>query len=641
MTEINCHTLRFCLLVMLLSLCLRANAITDSLTISNSENVIYLTESQNELIIDYSGLAIFIDSTASLSFEEIREAAFQQQFSFYPDFKNIDYSADYAYWIRLEINKDQVGSAIWLLEFYDQTIDQIIAFVPNEAGSFDVKQFGDSYRYQKREFLHKNFHVIIPELEGTQTFYFKIRSEKFADIRVAVRSLKKFVYYSLNEYFLYGIFYGMILIICFYNMLMYSAIREIKYLYYTFYLLCVAIYAMCLDGIAFQYLWPNSPTWNQYSTAVFLYAVIIGAIAFSRKFLRTATVMPWHDKVLKGLIVARTIYFIIALREGQLLLDLRSIEIIPLGFIFYTGILALMKGYQPARFFVMAYGILFLGFMIKGLIYLNIIPFGITTYYTLHFAFLLEMLFLTFALADRVRILKRNRDRAHKRIIKQLEVNAQLREKVNRELEEKVISRTTEVNEKNRLLEETNNKLIIQSKEINQINSLLDLDNWKLKNNLKEVLKDRVFPKKLSFKEFKDIFHDDIACLKYLYKLKWQGGYECKKCSNDKSFEGSKAYSLRCTKCGYDESVTSHTIFQGVRFPINKAFYILYTVMIQDHKLTIDQLSEMLDLRRNTVWAFKKKIKEAIKNNEFAPEFAAADWQNIMIDFGTKITKTG
>lgn len=596
-----------------------------------------LSSIENELIIDYQGLEILIDSSASWNYAQVSSIKFADKYLTYPDFKNKDYSPSFAYWVRLKVkSRTQVGR-VWLAEFYDQSIDSIDVYLEKELGRVELNSFGDAYQYQNREFLHKNFHLIIPNNEEVQTLYIRIRSSKFADIRIALRSLNRFVYYALNEYFLYGIFYGMILIICLYNILMFFAIWERKYLYYTFYLLCVGVYAMCMDGISYQYLWPSYPRWNELAAPVFLYLLIIAAIAFSRKFLRTKTKLPFHDKVLKGFIVFRTLYFIIAMWEGQVLLDIRSIEVLPLGFVFYTSIVSFQRGYRPARFFIIAYGILFLGFIFKGLIYLNVIPFTIVTYYSLHIAFLFEMLFLTFSLADRVKILKNNRDRAYKRIIRQLEENAKLREKVNKELEEKVKLRTAEIDEKNRLLEESNLKLTLQSKEINQINSLLDLDNWKLKNNLKEVLKDKVFPKRIDFEEFKTIFPNDLACMKYLAKLKWEEGYQCRKCKHGSFCDGSKPQSKRCTKCGYDESVSSHTIFQGVKIPLNKAFYILYSFMNREEKLTLDQLSEMLELRRNTVWHFRKKIQTAIKNEGGSPEFSARNWQIIMIDLGDKL----
>lgn len=68
------------------------------------------------------------------------------------------------------------------------------------------------------------------------------------------------------------------------------------------------------------------------------------------------------------------------------------------------------------------------------------------------------MLLLTLALGDRVKILKETKDQALRRSLRQSEANAKLKDKINRELEEKVAERTKELESKNRLLEEYNKK---------------------------------------------------------------------------------------------------------------------------------------------------------------------------------------
>jgi len=126
------------------------------------------------------------------------------------------------------------------------------------------------------------------------------------------------------------------------------------------------------------------------------------------------------------------------------------------------------------------------------------------------------MLFLTFALGDRITILKDNRDRALRRIIHQHEVNMTLKDKVTLELEQKVAERTTELNNKNVELEEINTRLVKQTHEINQINSVLDLDNWKLKNRIKAVLEERLMEKTMDYEEFTTLYPDSLACYRFL-----------------------------------------------------------------------------------------------------------------------------
>lgn len=555
-------------------------------------------------------LEYFEDSTGNLRFEEIKN----QRFRTNPQFQPKNYNTASVYWVKLRLNVPKSMDQLWMVEFYDQTIDNLRAYSPESDGSYSMLQFGDQFAFDNKLFRHKNFHVLVDATQqGIQTYYFRIESKSYVDIRLVVRTVNRFVHYALNEYFLYGIFYGMILMISMYNMLIYFAIREVKYLYYTFYILSVGVFAMCVDGIAYQYLWPNLSGWNQVAHGVALFSVIFWSVLFSRKFLNVAVRAPRLALVIDGVIVLRSIFFLYALIFNRELFQYRNIEIIPLSIIFYSSIYVWLRGYKPARFFVVAYGFLFLGFLVKAMVMLSVIPINILSYYSLHVSFLIEMLFLSFALSDRVRILKNVRDRALLRIIKQHEENMQLKDKVNKELEKRIRERTVELEDKNNLLHTANEKLQAQKREISQINSLLDLDNWKLKNNIREILQNRLINKNLTLEEFRGIFPDKLSCYRFLERIKWDNGFKCNKCNNDKHITGKDHFSRRCTRCGYIESVTSNTIFHGIRFPIEKAFYILYITNNQSDRYTLDELSELLDLRRNTIWSFRKKIEELLK----------------------------
>jgi hypothetical protein len=569
----------------------------------------------DEVIFPITELQIYADERGFVNFSDVLNG--EVEFVISEDFQPKDYSVDSYYWIRFPLHLNNIESKQWLIEFYDQTIDVIEAYIPTLDGSYKKITMGDHYPFYQKSFDHKNFEIQIdPKLHGETVYYFRVKSHTYADIRIAVRSINRFIEYSLFEYFLYGLFYGMIFIIILYNLLMFIAIREVKYLYYTFYIFSVGLYATCVDGIAYQYLWPNSPQWNQIAHGVFLFSLIFWAMVFGHRFLNVKNSAPRLHKAIWAVIFARVLLFIYAIVFDNSLFEYRNIEILPLSLIFYTGVYVLVRGYRPARFFVMAYGLLFLGFLIKALLNISVIPFSIVSYYSLHICFLMEMLFLSYALSDRVRILKSNRDRAMQRIILQHKENVKLKDKVNRELERLVDKRTTEIQEKNIMLEEANQKLNQQTAEISKINSILDLDNWKLKNNIKEILQDRLINKNLTLEEFNKIFPDEVSCFRFLDRLKWENGYSCSKCANTKYNDGQQKYSRRCTRCGYDESVTSNTVFHKIKFPIEKAFYILYLTNNRQNKYTLDELSEMLSLRRNTVWNFKKKIEQAFSDKE-------------------------
>jgi len=578
-----------------------------------------------------SDLLYYTDTTNRLSFRNVSSDDFQINFRKHSSYQNSDFIENSSYWIKLVISSPKNSDKFWLLEFYDQTIDSLIAYVPQEE-RYKKIALGDHQRFSSRVFLHKNFELPL-HLNGAEpsVYYFKVRSHEFADIRIALRSTNYFVYYALNEYYLYGMFYGMILIITLYNFMVFLAIREIKFIYYICYILSVALYAMSYDGIGFQYLWPAYPKLNDWAIGISLYSVILWSLIFTRRFLSARANAPRLDKLLNIIIIVRTLWFIVGLTIFPKLLTIRVLEIIPLSAIFFTAITVWRNGYRPARFFVIAYGILFFGFFLRTLVYFNFIPFTIVTHYSLHFSFVFEMLFLTVALGDRIRILKDNRDRALQRIISQQRTNIDLKDKVNRELEEKVKERTIEIDLKNTQLEESNQKLTKQSNEISQINSMLDLDNWKLKNKVKEVLEDRMHETQMDYAEFSTLYPDDLACYRFLETLKEQKGFECPKCGNTKHSPGSQKFSRRCTRCGYNESITAKTLFHGVKFPIVKAFYLTYLTASGKHQVTLDTLSEKLDLRLSTVWAFKQKVNERVsifKDNKII----VTSWEEIVLD---------
>lgn len=617
----------------------------EAITMS-AQSLAFMDDTVDERVFFLRELDYLIDSTNQLTFDQIKKEGFATRFHRHHNYQNKDFQSGMSYWLRFPVRHDDASKKTWVIEFYDQTIDQLEAYVPSHDGAYKKMEMGDQFFFSQRTYQHKNFEIEVPTIKAdtVTVFYFKVKSRDFADIRIAFKSIDRFIHYSISEYFLYGTFYGMILIISLYNLLVYIAIREIKNIYYIFYILSVGLYTLSLDGIGFQYLWSAHPSWNNYAGGVTLYLVIIWAIVFTRRFLSTATKVPFLDKALKWMIIARTILFFVELIFFPRFFVYRNIEIIPLSLIFYTGIKVWVRGYRPARFFVIAYGVLFIGFFIRALVYINLIQMTTLSHYSLHFAFVLEMLFLTFALGDRIRILKDMRDRALQRTIHQHEVNMKLKDKVNRELESKVKERTLELDQKNHELETSNEKLVLQATEINQINSILDLDNWKLKNSIKEVLNDRLLDKIMGYEQFKTLYPEQLACYRFLETLKWQDGFRCRKCSNEKYFNGTQKFARRCTRCGYNESITAFTIFHSIKFPIEKAFYIAYLTVVGNKDFTLEALAEQLKLRVNTLWSFKSKVSERIEElEEKGNKPHASRWEEVILLFNThsKVSKHG
>lgn len=119
--------------------------------------------------------------------------------------------------------------------------------------------------------------------------------------------------------------------------------------------------------------------------------------------------------------------------------------------------------------------------------------------------------------------------------------------------------------------------------------------------------------------KFNQRFKDDNDCLEYLAEVKWQNGYKCKRCENDKFGNGKHIHNRRCTKCRYDESPTVGTMFEKLKFSILIAFHIVFKISTKKKGMSSLELSHEFELRQMTCWSFKQKVQQVMKSSLKSP----------------------
>lgn len=117
--------------------------------------------------------------------------------------------------------------------------------------------------------------------------------------------------------------------------------------------------------------------------------------------------------------------------------------------------------------------------------------------------------------------------------------------------------------------------------------------------------------------EFASTFSTEEECLNFLCKLKWDQGYECRKCSHKIAVKGRKWYYRRCQNCRYDESCTAHTLFHKLKFPICNAFMIVYQLSTLKKGLSTCEISRQHKIHQETGWFFKRKVQQAMNEEYF------------------------
>lgn len=117
--------------------------------------------------------------------------------------------------------------------------------------------------------------------------------------------------------------------------------------------------------------------------------------------------------------------------------------------------------------------------------------------------------------------------------------------------------------------------------------------------------------------KFYNTFTSDEVCYEYISAIKWnENEYHCKKCGHTNFCKGVRPFSRRCTKCKYDESPTSGTMFDKCKFPLHLAFHIAFKISTKKKGMSSLELSQEYELRQKTCWEFKWKVQQAMQSSK-------------------------
>lgn len=427
-------------------------------------DIIVLSPAKNQYTASYQYIDILEDRNRSLSIKDVSSPEYANKFVRNKEQLPRNYNVKSAYWIRYTVRNNTGNNVKWLQEFYDSSIERIFFYLPDSSGGYKEYVAGNAFEFQHKVVHHKNFVFFLPDFGGKEiTYYARIESKHLNFMLSVVRSYQRFIFYGLNEYYFLGIFYGLIFAMAIYNFFIFVTTRDKTYLYYVLYVCSNALYSMSLDGTGFQYLWGSFPEINPYVSSISLFLMVMWALFYTETFLSLRTLAPVFYKILNFIIVFRIVIFV---AEFSLVPDLKNTMFFdgaPLIFSYIAAILALRKGFVPARYFVVGISLLFVGFIISNLTVNSIfgfsVPNNIFTVYCFNFGTVIQMMFLSFALADRIRVMKKEKDEAQLEIIDQLRENQDLKDNLNRELEQKVAERTVEVMKQKEEIEKQSKKI--------------------------------------------------------------------------------------------------------------------------------------------------------------------------------------
>ena len=342
----------------------------------------------------------------------------------------------HGYWARINLRATTVPPGGWVLQLSREWWHADLYF--EHDGRTSVLRTGTALPPQERAIASSNMLFPLPLDNGRDlTFYLHVvgntsRYGEASSIGAVVQRLDTWFLQRRSALFGEGTYAGIILALVLYNLVLYFAIRERAYLYYSLYVLPFGSIWIARSGFFYQYLWPHHPLWDHEYQPYLAAAAIIFSILFVREFLATRERTPKADYLLLGTIGLTLACCLARLAGTGLSLPL-PLALIGLAItVFFTaiGFVAFVRGFRPARFFLVAWTAVLLGSAIYIFMFLRLLPVNFLTYNAAQIGSAIECILLAFALADRVNLLKQENDE------KQSQYTRELREQVTQRTEE-------------------------------------------------------------------------------------------------------------------------------------------------------------------------------------------------------------
>ncbi len=297
----------------------------------------------------------------------------------------------------------------WILEVASSKLDNVELFVFHGEELVQSEQAGDQLPFSQRAIAHPNINFALPLPPHKQIdLYIRVTTDGAVDMPVILWSREAFIFNSQDEKAIYGLYYGALLAMLFFNLFLAIALRDANYALYVIYITTFGFAQLTLNGLSYQYLWPDSPKWN--GVALHLLACItpIFMILFTRQFLQLRRYSPLIDNLFWGTVAffGMNALGTLTATNPDLLLTITVSNVILAAAIVATGFWVWRQGYAPAKAFTIAWIFLTSGIIIYIIRTLGLIPSTPFTDYAMQIGSALEFTLLSLALAIRIKYLK-------------------------------------------------------------------------------------------------------------------------------------------------------------------------------------------------------------------------------------------
>ncbi len=374
---------------------------------------------------------LFIDSN-NLSFAQV-----ENHTDFFPsktEHINLGFMENTTLWVKLNFHNIQEIEIEKILEINNPLLESIILYNDEK-----IEKKGMLYEDRNHKSINRVFKLKLKPKEY-KTYYLKVENSTTAlRLGIFLKDKISFLEDDHNKQMIIAIFFSVIVMLLMYNSLLFLYTKERAYMFYCLYLVTLLFQQMTYLGVS-QIFFPQWLIYYDNLNVVFKVNIMyITAAIFAKSFLQT--------QVYPNINRAYNIIIVVAILEipvfGTEWFYYPEVAILT-GFAFVVfNILAssyiYKQGYTQARFFVLAWSFLAVGFIIMIFDGLGLISVMQKMSNLIIFLTALEAIVLSLAFTDRYMILKIDKEKIDKILLDTL----QERQKV---IEFEIDNRTKDLN---------------------------------------------------------------------------------------------------------------------------------------------------------------------------------------------------
>jgi diguanylate cyclase (GGDEF)-like protein len=343
--------------------------------------------------------------------------------------------ANGVHWFALNLrNVDHIDQS-WLYVVEYALLDHLDLSLRFADGRQQHFRSGDREPYAARSVDHRHFNFALRLAPGEHvSTLLRVQTESSVQVPIAIYSDHSFLETHQRSQLGLGVYYGILIGLLLYNLLIFLSVHDRSYPYYIGYVALFGLALACLNGISYQILWPNWPLWDD---AVLLLAIggsLVCMLLFTHSFLELQQRQPTVARVFRfatwtlGLITVASPFMTY---RHAILLETASVFLLALMMI-SAGIRAWRRGYRPAYYFLLAWSFMVAGIVVYASVSFGLLPKNFLTEYGIQFGSSIEMILLSLGLAYRFKLLR------EQNLLLQLEATERLELRVN--------ERTSELN---------------------------------------------------------------------------------------------------------------------------------------------------------------------------------------------------